>query len=168
VRYQGAAYRAHNPKWSWSPTSGEGARLHGGRFNPKGTAALYLSLASGTAVLEASQGFGRRFPPLTLVTYDVDCADIIDLTQRGALKRVKATPRDLACNWILCAALGQDVPSWKLAKHMIADGVAGVIVPSFADGATSTDKNLVLWRWSDELPHRVGVFDPDQRLPRGP
>jgi RES domain-containing protein len=166
VKFQGVAYRALNPKWSWPPTSGEGARLHGGRFNPKGTAALYLSLASGTAVLEASQGFGRRFPPLTLVTYDIDCSDIADLTQKSALKKAKTTEGDLACSWMLHAALGQKVPTWALAKRLIAGGAAGIIVPSFAAGATPNDKNLVLWRWSDALPHRVSVFDPDQRLPR--
>ena len=36
MRFEGLAYRAHNPRWSWAPTSGEGARLHGGRFNAKG------------------------------------------------------------------------------------------------------------------------------------
>ena len=65
VRFRGLAYRAHNPRWSWAPTSGEGARLHGGRFNPKGVPALYLSLNTSTAILEATQGFASRFPPLT-------------------------------------------------------------------------------------------------------
>lgn len=166
MRYRGVAYRAHNPKWSWSPASGEGARLHGGRFNAKGVPALYLSLATSTAILEASQGFGKRFPPLTLVTYDVDCSDIIDLTRRGALKTFKATAAELACDWMLRAASGQDVPSWVLSARLMADGVAGIIVPSFAGGALSDDRNLVLWHWSEDLPHSVRVFDPERRLMR--
>ncbi len=168
MRYQGVAYRAHNPKWSWSPTSGEGARLHGGRFNPKGMPALYLSLTAGTAVLEASQGFGKRFPPLTLVTYDLDCCDLLDLTKPAGLKKAKTVPTVLGCDWLLCTALGKEVPSWALARRLIAGGIAGIIVPSFAKGALGGDKNLVLWTWSESLPHHVCVFDPDERLPRRP
>ena len=168
MRYRGVAYRAHNPKWSWSPTSGEGARLHGGRFNPKGVPALYLSLASGTAVLEASQGFGNRFPPLTLVTYDIDCSDLLDLTKQAGLKKAKTTAASLACDWARRAALGQNVPSWSLALRLKAEGVVGIVVPSFARGALESDKNLVLWMWSEELPYQVCIFDPDGRLPRAP
>ena len=50
---------------------------------------------------------------------------------------------------------------------MIHQGAAGVLVPSYAIGAGASDKNLVLWRWSEELPYQVRVFDPDGRLPHG-
>ncbi|MFV0302812.1 MAG: RES family NAD+ phosphorylase [Paracoccus sp. (in: a-proteobacteria)] len=43
MRYRGECFRAHNPRWSFEPLSGEGARRHGGRFNPPGVPALYLS-----------------------------------------------------------------------------------------------------------------------------
>ena len=36
MRSRGVVYRAHNPQWSWTPLSGEGARRHGGRFNRRG------------------------------------------------------------------------------------------------------------------------------------
>ena len=45
MRFQGDCYRAHNPMWSFSPLSGAGAAIHGGRFNSKGMPALYLSLS---------------------------------------------------------------------------------------------------------------------------
>ena len=91
MRFRGATYRAHNPRWSWSPLSGEGARINGGRFNPKGVAALYLSLDWGTAVIEANQGFSFRIPPLTIVSYDVDSRDVADLSASNGLKRHGAT-----------------------------------------------------------------------------
>ena len=102
--------------------------MHGGRFNPKDTAALYLSLATGTAVLEGSQGFGNRFPPLTLVTYDLDCSDLLDLTKPSGLKKAKTSPAVLGCKWALCAAQGQEVPSWQLSMRLIAKGVAGILI----------------------------------------
>ena len=40
MNFQGLAYRAHDPRWSFKPLSGDGAAVQGGRFNPKGSAAL--------------------------------------------------------------------------------------------------------------------------------
>ncbi len=166
MRFQGAAYRAHNPRWSWDPLSGEGARIHGGRFNPKGRAALYLSCDWTTAVLEGSQGFAYRFPPLTIVTYDVDCDDIVDLSTTAALRAHKVARRDLACAWKLLGEKGEAVPSRQVADRLRNQGAAGIVVPSFASNADTGAKNLVLWRWGPALPHKVTIFDPGGRLPR--
>lgn len=45
-------------------------------------------------------------------------------------------------------------------------GIAGILVPSFASGAEIEDRNLVLWEWGADLPHKVTVFDPSGRLPK--
>jgi len=58
------------------------------------------------------------------------------------------------------------LPSWRLARRLIARGIAGILVPSFAPGATHRDENLVLWDWSNRPPRQVTVFDPTGRLPR--
>jgi RES domain-containing protein len=166
VRLQGVAYRAHNPKWSWSPLSGVGARIHGGRFNPKGVAALYLSLDWQTAVIEASQGFPYRIPPLTIVSYDVDCEDIADLTSAEDRTRHRVSSKAMACAWRLLADTGTAVPSWRIAERLIDARLAGIIVPSFATGAERGAKNLVLWDWSENLPHRVTIIDAEGRLPQ--
>jgi RES domain-containing protein len=166
VNYRGHAYRAHNPRWSWSPLSGEGAAKHGARFNAKGVPALYLSIDPSTAILEASQGFAFKFQPLTLVAYEVDCADIVDLRSETELRAWDIEPRDLNCPWKLLAEHGRPVPSWDLAEHLRASGQAGIVVPSFAPGATGANINLVLWIWSNELPHKVTVIDDEGRLPR--
>jgi len=166
VRFQGAAYRAHNPRWAWSPLSGEGAKIQGGRFNAKGTPALYLSLDMSTAIIEFNQGFPLRLvPPITVVSYSVDCDDIVDLTDAAELKRVGASPADMACAWKFLAETGQQVPSWALADQIRASGAVGTIVPSYAPGAPIGIKNLVLWHWTDELPHRVRTYDPEAALP---
>ncbi len=166
MRFQGAAYRAHNPKWSWDALSGEGARLYGGRFNAKGEPALYLSLDWNTAVLEGNQGFAFRFPPLTIVCYDVDCDSVSDLSTAEGLRAHRIAQQDLACAWKVLAETGAPAPSWRVAERLRAEGAAGIIVPSFAPGAGTEARNLVLWRWGAELPHKVTVFDPDRRLPR--
>lgn len=43
TRYSGLATQAHDPRRAFAPTSGAGAAIHGGRFNPKGMAALDLA-----------------------------------------------------------------------------------------------------------------------------
>lgn len=77
MRFRGLVYRAHNPQWSWTPLSGEGASRHGGRFNRRGVPALYTSLSPVTAIREA-QPLGRPMQPLTLCAYEVDIEPVVD------------------------------------------------------------------------------------------
>ncbi|WGM40881.1 RES domain-containing protein [Caulobacter sp. NIBR1757] len=160
MRFRGTAYRAHDPRWSFSPLSGDGAAIHGGRFNPKGMPALYLGLAPMTAIKEASQGLALKIEPLVLCSYDVDCENIVDLTTAAGLKAAGVAGSDLACGWMLLAHEGRTPQTWAMATRLIADGVIGVIAPSFAPGSTADDRNLVLWRWGQDKPCRITVHDP--------
>ncbi len=54
LRSTGLASRAHDPRRSFKPLTGEGAAVRGGRYNPKGAPALYLALDPMTAVKEAA------------------------------------------------------------------------------------------------------------------
>ena len=164
MTYRGLAYRAHDPRWAWSPLSGEGSVKFGGRFNRIGTPALYLSLDLSTAICEASQGFAGRFPPLTIVNYDVDSSPVIDLTLPNALADLGVDDAQIRSAWKRLAQEDQPVPTWDLADRLAADGFAGAIVRSLAPGAMPSSRNLVLWTWSDSLPSRVTTFDPDGRL----
>jgi RES domain-containing protein len=49
------AYRVHDPKWAFAPTSGAGAGKYGGRANRPGVNAIYLSLDLATALAEYRQ-----------------------------------------------------------------------------------------------------------------
>ena len=60
MRFQGLCYRGHDPRWAFSPTSGEGAALHGGRFNPVGMPALYLALTIEGLFVEVSDAYGTK------------------------------------------------------------------------------------------------------------
>ena len=159
-------YRAHNPRWSFAPTSGTGAARHGGRFNAMGVPALYTSQRMETAWLEAQQGFPFKAQPLTICSYDVDCADVADLGDADACQACGIDPADLACPWEDIVSRGGEPPSWRVARSLAAAGHAGIIVPSFAPGAGLFHRNVVFWVWSDDLPHRVRVIDDEGRLPR--
>ena len=194
MRFRGIVYRAHNPQWSWTPLSGEGARRHGGRFNRRGIQAFYSSLSPVTAIREA-QPVGRPLQPLTLCAYDVDAEPVFDATDEAQLRSVHADYSDLACaTWEAdmlaglrpskkhdrhtaremqrdCKAkprsrkLGGRTPaSQALADRLAAHGYVGMLVRSFAVGAQADEANLVMWRWGDQHPIRVELIDDEGRL----
>ena len=166
MRLTGFVYRAHNPRWPFAPDSGAGAAAAGGRFNPAGMPALYCSLRFETAWLEAQQAFPFKAQPLTLCAYEVDCDDILDLTDAGTCAAQGIARADLACAWKDLATRGIRPPSWLVTEGLIAAGSTGVIVPSFARGAGAGDINVVFWDWGADPPHQVRVIDDDHRLPR--
>ena len=163
MHYQGLLYRALNPIRAREPLSGEGARLHGGRFNPKGIPALYTALSVMTAIREANQ-IGT-LQPTTLVCYEADITPVFDATDSDALGAYDMTPADLAAeDWRLRMRAESKAPTQILAERLIADGFAGLRVPSFAKGATGEDLNVVLWIWGNALPARLVLIDDEGRL----
>jgi RES domain-containing protein len=146
--------------------SGDGAARYGGRFNPVGTPALYTSRRMETAWLEAQQGFAFKAQPLTVCAYAVDCEDVADLTDAATATALAVDPAALGGAWEDIAARGMEPPSWTLARRLIATGIAAIVVPSFAPGATAVDRNVVFWRWFATPPHQVLVIDDEARLPR--
>ncbi len=165
MRFRATCYRAHDPRWSFAPLSGDGAATRGARFNPKGVPALYLALSIMTAVKEINQGFAHKIEPCVLCSYDVDCEDVVDLRTEDDRKAAGVSFADMACAWFSDISQGKEPPSWRLARNIIA-GKAGLLVPSFAPSATAADQNLVLWKWDEGLPHKVSVYDPSGRLPK--
>jgi RES domain-containing protein len=166
VRFAGTCYRAHDPRWSYKPTSGDGAAIRGARFNPRGVPALYLGLSILTAIKEANQGFAHRIDPCVLCSYEVDCKNIANLTTGEGRGEFSVTIDEMACAWATAIADGDRPSSWSIYDRLKAMGIAGVLVPSFAPGADAEDQNLVLWKWGPDLPYRVTVFDPSGRLPK--
>ena len=166
MRFAAECFRAHDPRWSWSPLSGAGAALKGRRFNWRGLETLYLSLSYKTAILEVTAGFAHRLTPYVLCGYDVDCEDIADLRTETGREALSVAWVDLACAWGDALIAGREPASWDVVRRLRDAGHAGILVPSFANGATGDDQNLVLWRWGPALPHKVTVYDPTGKLPK--
>ena len=166
MRLRGIVYRAHNPRWSWPPVSGEGARLHGGRFNRIGVAALYTSLSPVTALREAGT-LGHPLQPLFLCAYEIDAEPVFDSLDSRARDIHAVTDADLGCPGWEWDMHGGSVPaSQALADRLIAAGYTGMRVRSFAPGSGAQDLNLVLWHWGDRMPSRVVLIDDEGRLAR--
>ncbi len=161
MRLRATVYRALNPRWAREPLSGEGARLHGGRFNPKGMPALYTSLDVLTAVHEANQAGSLQ--PTVLVSYEADVEPILDGLSPEALAPFGATPATLADPaWRQRLLKGSEPPTQTLARRLASESWAGLRVPSYAPGAQGA--NLVLWRWGPERPARLTLVDDEGRL----
>jgi RES domain-containing protein len=164
MRYAGLAYRALNPVWAGAPLSGEGARRHGGRFNARGTPALYLALDAMTAVREVSQ-IGAPLQPTLLVTFAVDVDPVFDATDPALLATRGVTPDALAANdWRIAMRDHGIAPTQSFANALIADGFAGLHAPSYARGVPPGAANLILWHWDTDLPAQMRLIDDEARL----
>lgn len=163
MAFRGPLYRALNPIYARRPLSGRGAELYGGRFNPKGTPALYASLTVMTALREANQA--GSFQPTTLVSYDAEIEKVFDCRDGTALQ---AEGMDEAAigdgTWRDQMKATGEARTQAFARRLIAKDFCGMLVRSFAPGASETDLNLVLWRWGDAPPSRLILIDDENRL----
>lgn len=163
-RYTGPLYRALNPVYARAPLSGRGAELYGGRFNAKGTPALYTSLDPTTTLREANQVGSLQ--PTILVSYKADLGPIFDTRDQDGLDRYGATEAMLADPaWRMKMLDGQLVPTQELARALIADRFVGLLIQSFAKGASPSDFYIVLWGWAGKNGS-LDVVDDDERLSR--
>jgi RES domain-containing protein len=165
VRFAGRLYRAINPIYARDPLSGRGAQIYGGRFNPRGVAALYTSLSVTTAVREANQVGSLQ--PTVLVSYEADIASVFDsrdstlMTAYGVDDATLGDP-----SWREQMRSGGVATTQVFAQTAARAGYSALLVRSFAAGATVDDLNLVLWQWGDDSPHKLRLIDDEGRLAR--
>uniref|UniRef100_A0A9E7ZZ48 RES domain-containing protein n=1 Tax=Bosea sp. NBC_00436 TaxID=2969620 RepID=A0A9E7ZZ48_9HYPH len=165
MEFRGTLYRALNPIYARDPMSGRGAELYGGRFNRKGTPALYTSLSIVTALREANQAGSLQ--PTTLVSYQAEFERIFDTRDDSALRAEGMDDAGLADpTWRDQMRTAGEARTQAFAGRLTAAGYHGLIVRSFAPGASHDDANLVLWTWSDAAPCRLILIDDEGRLSR--
>lgn len=143
------SFRVVPPRWAHDPLSGEGARVHGGRYNPPGTPAFYGALDPHTAYAEYTQSLFDR--PGLLCAFDVSKARIIDLSNNDGLEAAGLQPDDLIARWVGRS----DAPSQLAAARLMANGVDGLIYPSLQH---RSGLNLVLWQWAKPSPARIRLL----------
>ncbi|TJV16065.1 MAG: hypothetical protein E5Y07_18660 [Mesorhizobium sp.] len=91
---------------------------------------------------------------------------IADLTTNETRGEFSIALEDMACAWATALSDGKRPASWSVYDRLQSRSMAGIVVPSFAPSAEMEDRNLVLWDWGPDLPHKVAVFDPSGRLPK--
>jgi RES domain-containing protein len=161
--YRGLLYRALNPIYAREPLSGRGAQLYGGRFNAKGTPALYASLTVMTALREANQVGALQ--PTTLVSYDAEIERVFDTRDATALAAEDMDAEALAdAGWRDQMRARGEARTQAFARRLADAGYQGLLVRSFARGAGADDMNLVLLSWSEGPPARLTLIDDEKRL----
>jgi RES domain-containing protein len=161
--YRGLLYRALNPVYAREPLSGRGAELYGGRFNAKGTPALYASLTIQTALREANQVGSLQ--PTTLVCYDAEIERVFDTRDAMALAAEGMDTDALAdAGWRDQMRKSGEARTQGFARRLAGEGYQGLLVRSFARGARADDMNLVLFSWGAGPPSRLTLIDDEKRL----
>jgi RES domain-containing protein len=124
--------------------SGAGTRKYGGRFAPKGTRAVYLSVTDSGASKEVTARKSRlggaaqisigKYPRVVYAVA-VDLQKTLDLSDLGISRAGEGVVKT-------CLALNDLEPSMDLARELQAEGIQALLFPSVVGG----DSNLVIYR----------------------
>jgi RES domain-containing protein len=137
--FRSVAFRYFHPD---EVISGEGTRLHGGRFVPVGVRAVYASLEEETALREVTSrksALGGRsrisvgeYPRMTYV---------LSVATNRNLDLAATLPSELANVVRLCLRGPGYYVSQELADIWISEGIDSVVFPS----ATGTGRNVAVY-----------------------
>lgn len=149
--FKGVGFRMHNPIWAWSPLSTDGARITGGRFNPKGASAFYLSQSVAGCHAEVSSGStSALLSPQVLCSYEVNVDSLLDLTAVSELFEPA---------WRLAILQKSRPVGWQLYDAIQRHShINGLLVPSYV---APHETNIVLYSWPENA---ITLHDPEQRL----
>lgn len=117
--------------------SGDGARVHGGRWNQPGLATVYGSTTDTTA-LEECKAHDRYYGvqtkgPRLLVAIEAQLAGVLDLTSAGLRRTLGVTLKELAAeDWRKLMRAGMESSSQALGRAAVGSGASGLLVRSAA------------------------------------
>ncbi len=118
-----------------------------------------------TALREANQV--GNLQPTTLVSYEADIERVFNGRDDA---RLAAEGMDAAAladpTWRDQMESSGEARTQAFARRLKAAGHHGLMVRSFAAGATADDLNLVLWTWGAAVPFRLTLIDDENRLSR--
>jgi RES domain-containing protein len=116
-------FRIVQVRWAATAMDGEGARLHGGRWNPPGVAAVYLAASRALAALEILVHAPRESLPLEWRVIAVEVPD--DAVKLAAAKRLPEGWRDQPSS----PAARRFGAAWLARGEGLALALPSVIVP---------------------------------------
>lgn len=160
--FDGAGYRQQS--LVYDPLSGEGARIHGGRFNPpKSFPVLYLCATPGCTAAEfmrfaQNQPIGPSgFLPRTLYRYEIRLTNVLDLTDDDTLGHLHLdAARLVEEDRVLTHQIGVIAHQfgYQAVLNASATGVDDVLAVPIENvrGGTVNPKIDETWNTVDDLP----------------
>jgi RES domain-containing protein len=128
--------------------SGDGARKHGGRWNPPGFSTVYGNTTDTTA-LEECKANDRYYGVVTksarlLVAIEADVKRMLDLTNPDLRRELDVTLTELAAeDWRKLLAAGKESLTQVLGRAVAATGGSGLLARS---AAVRRGVNVVIFR----------------------
>lgn len=116
-------YRIVQDRWVSTAMDGEGARLHGGRWNPPGLAAVYLAESRALAALEILLHAPREALQLEWRVIAVEIPD--EAIRVAAVKRLPDSWRDQPSS----ASARRFGAEWLVKAEGLAMSLPSVVVP---------------------------------------
>jgi RES domain-containing protein len=117
--------------------TGEGARVYGGRWNPRGVPALYGSLEMATALAEMLAYFHDQGLPETealpcaWVGFDIQLDQVLDLRQQDIRRCLRVNRGQLVNEpWRELQAQGQEALTQAIGRLGAQAGLQGLLVAS--------------------------------------
>jgi RES domain-containing protein len=160
--YHGEAFRHMAARWD-NPLSGEGARIHGGRFNPPDSfPVLYLCTTRPCAVTELRHLGARQvigitgLLPRVLYRYQLDLDRILDLTSEATLTALGVSPMQITgADLSPTRVIGGLAHAMEL-QAIRAPSAAGVdevlsVFPEFVETGSLTAELVERWEIPDDL-----------------
>ena len=117
--------------------SGDGARVHGGRWNQPGLATVYGS-TTDSAALEECKANDRYYgvqakAPRLLVAIEAQLAKLLELTSAGIRRTLGVTLKELAAeDWRKLMQAGKESSTQALGRAAVGSGASGLLVRSAA------------------------------------
>jgi RES domain-containing protein len=131
--------------------SGDGARKHGGRWNPKGGfRTFYGALSAEAALMELLEGRRRKgLPdiqalPVALAGFHVSLQQVLDITDGVVRRQLGVSLRRMITEpWEQLQRGGREALTQAIGRLAQATGLEGLLVPSAV--ARTKHRNLVVF-----------------------
>ncbi len=163
--WEGTVFRSTTLEYSHSEdiTSGEGSRLHGGRWNPPGEfAAIYACLDPETAMEETLAHFRyygipeHAAMPRLFVAIEVRLSTVLDLRDGRLRQRLRVSrDRMISSDWRSVQGEDQVPATQALGMAACSAGLEGLLVPS---AIRRTGTNLVAFPGNLRRHSHLGVL----------
>jgi RES domain-containing protein len=149
--FDSVVYRSSTPQYATETDllTGEGSCKNGGRWNPKGTAAVYAALTLETAMAETlatNRYFGiplQDAMPRTFVAFLARLQHVLDFRQGDLRRRLQVSlDRILHVDWRKENKAGQLSITQIIGQAAYEAGLEGILVPS---AQNPKDANLVIF-----------------------